>query len=279
MKAELLRVMGTDLDVVNNARVSFSKLSEWEMTCDHCNKTLSSASGLPIGNTCDLNWCTFKPTLKEGDKRLIGYLARGCTQGQWNETLNRGLDPFLTKGELDALLRSIMNMPTHWAPFANGVQATFRIKAPIPIMRQIFKHKVGTVESEVSRRYVDDEPEFFWPQWRKVGENIKQGSSDELMDDHEIDTGYAEVIRVASNLYYNMIERGVAPEQARFVLPQAMYTEAVITNSLYGWARFCIQRQDRSHAQREVADVADQVSAECSKLWPVSWQALVGTLD
>lgn len=286
MKATLLRHWGTDLDVVNNARVSFDKTSAWDMKCTHCQKITGSTEGHATGNQCDKNYCMFTPELKEADKRIIGFLARGCTSSDWDKIIQEVMTMAVpaaryekARDDLVAVLNNVKNMPSHWAPFANGVGLQFHFKAPVPIMRQVFKHKVGSVESEVSRRYVDSDPEYFTPDWRKAAPNVKQGSTAELLDDPELDAGYQEVLRVASNFYHNALQRGVPPEQARFVLPQGAYTEARISNSLYGWANFCIQRQDRNHAQREVADLADEVAAACRKHFPESWAALVPTLD
>jgi thymidylate synthase (FAD) len=228
--------------VVNNARVSFDKES-LELT--------------------------------QGDHRLIGYLARGCTQQQWENMVQELKVTGETQDIID-ILNHVKRMPEHWAPFANGVGMRFRVKAPIPNMRQLFKHKVGSVESEVSRRYVSDEPEVFYPTWRKAADNVKQGSGDTLSEEgqHRAWYDYERVVTAALNAYNNMIEDGVCPEQARFVLPQGVYTEAIISNSLYGWANVYNQRSDRKHAQGETADIADAIAERAGHLFPVSWAAL-----
>ncbi len=255
MKVELLSHWGDDLTVVNNARVSFDKESQWKWDC------------IGPGEMCGV--------LSEADQRLIGFLARGCTKGDWDHLIVDALHAARTD-QVAEILTHVKRMPEHWAPFANGVGMRFRVKAPIPIMRQLFKHKIGSVESEVSRRYVDDLPEAFVPTWRKAAENVKQGSGEDFPPDWQKDINYEYGILcdMAIGLYSNMIKQGVCPEQARFVLPQGVYTEAIISNSLYGWARVFNQRSDRGHAQREIADIADLIGAEAEKLFPVSWREL-----
>jgi len=267
MKATYLDHMGTDLTVVNNARVSFAKQSSYELD----------------------DWGVM--TLKDSDKGLIRYLARGLRTGEWDSLIGEvvstaHMGPYSEIGEI---LRAYKKLPAHWAPFANGCNVQFHLKAPFPIMRQVFKHKVGAVESEISRRYVDTAPEVFFPEWRRKAENVKQGSSDEVFEppampvtikrfDHAMEgvVDYERVVALAVAYYEHLIESGVCPEQARFVLPQGAMTEARITNSLYGWANFYNARSDVTHAQREVAYIAEQIGAEMSQLFPVSWEALTG---
>jgi len=176
----------------------------------------------------------------------------------------------------------------HWTPFGHP-QICLHMKAPVPIRTQCFKHKVGFCENEVSRRYVDDEPEFFKPDyWRKRAENKKQGSSDEqvvsLIDDYLLEwTGVSngliddyleEHYRHCDKMYRAMINNGVSPEQARLVLPQSMMTEWYWTGSLAAFARFCNLRLD-SHAQKEIQDLAKIVSDIIEPLFPISWKYLV----
>lgn len=276
MNADLIYHWGTDLDVVNNARVSFDKESEWEYVCSFCK------SKWPLQAVCEEGLCMFKHSLKNGDRRLIGYLARGCTQADWDEMIIE----LTNNGEQERIIdivKHVKRMPEHWAPFANGVGAKFRIKAPIPIMRQVFKHKIGTVESEVSRRYVSYEPEAFYPVWRHAPEgSVKQGSGCVIHDDlddpdslwWQVQETYEQSVELALASYDKLLELGVCPEQARFVLPQGVYTEAIVSNSLYGWARFYNQRSDRAHAQSEIADLADQIGGVMEKRFPASWGAL-----
>jgi thymidylate synthase (FAD) len=220
----LIDHMGSDLSVVNAARVSFAKESELEWSNEIHDYLLSHA-----------------------DTKLIDYLAKH----------------------------------NHWSPFAHAF-ATFRIKAPIFVARQLVKHQVGLAWNEVSRRYVDNEPEFFFPEtWRGRPEgSIKQGSagvitgvtSDEGVD---IDpTGMMEnAARAALNAYTWALEGGIAPEQARMILPQNMMTEWIWSGSLMAFARVCNLRLD-SHAQPETGEVAAQIATEMAELFPVSWRAL-----
>ena len=253
-----LRHMGSDLDVVNNARVSFLKTSQ-----------LDELTG----------------ELKEDDKRLIRFLARGMPETEFNVIVAElTANGYLRESEVVEALWSFRNTPTHWAPFANGNNITFHVRAPIPIMRQVFKHKIGAVESEISRRYVDEEPEFFFPKWREKAPNVKQGSGglhngtiwyeDSGFAGHSsLDSLYDMHIQASLNLYNSMIKGGVCAEQARFVLPQSMMTEAIVSHSLYGWANFFNQRTD-PHAQQEIRDLAEQLGQQIEPLFPVSWPAL-----
>jgi thymidylate synthase (FAD) len=165
----------------------------------------------------------------------------------------------------------------HWTPFAHP-QITLRIKAPIFVRTQLFKHKVGMVENEVSRRYVKDTPQFYNPEWRAAPtDGAKQGSSDFIRGEitHELDEMYMGVIKQAEYVYDQLILRGVAPEQARSVLPQGTYTEWWWTGSLSAFARIYAQRID-AHAQWEVQQYAGAISEIIAPLFPHSWKALTG---
>lgn len=222
MKAELIDFMGSDLTVVNAARVSFDKASEWEWGDD------------PIEG--------YAPVLSEKDQKLIAYLAKH----------------------------------NHWTPFSH-VMITMRETVPIFVARQRFKHMVGFTYNEVSRRYVSDEPSFYVPDsWRKAAENKKQGSSDEVFDTSPLWTqSYVEVLEKCTDLYEDMIEAGVAPEQARMVLPQSMYTSYYVTGSLAAWARAYKLRTDE-HAQKEIQDLAHQWGDIIGSIPELkySWEAL-----
>lgn len=151
--------------------------------------------------------------------------------------------------------------------------ATLRLKVPIFIARQIQRHRTFSY-NEISRRYVDTPPEFFWPdKWRKRADNVKQGSSDEEV---EFDAaGYAKsAALVALEVYERLLEEGAAPEQARMILPQNMYTEFYMTGNLRNWAHFLKLRLD-GHAQKEVQDVAQMVEEILRPLFPVSVEALM----
>lgn len=158
----------------------------------------------------------------------------------------------------------------HWSPFSHAY-LKFRVKAPVFVARQLQKHTVGLAWNEVSRRYVDSEPEFYVPDiWRAKAENVKQGSSDEAVPDISSDRINAYCLAG----YNNMLKAGVCPEQARMVLPQSMMTEWIWSGSLYAFARVCKQRLD-SHAQAETRIVAEKIALESEHVFPVSWNALM----
>lgn len=237
--------MGTDLTVVNAARVSFKKTSS---------------------------------ALKDSDSRLINFLARGCTTGDWYSLLDELFNDDLGLDEKKEVIREIKNMPTHWTPFGH-CQATLHMKIPIFVARQLAKHQVGFVINEVSRRYVSDDPEFYHPDvWRLKADNVKQGSSEDTImapmgPEHQGIDWAAEHFTKSLEVYQSFLNAGICPEQARMVLPQSMYTEWYMTGSLYGWANMYIQRSN-SHAQLETQQVAAQVDAIMKPLFPVSWDAL-----
>lgn len=232
MKVDLIDHMGSDLTVVNAARVSFDKVSS---------------------------------SLSEKDIKLISYLAKH----------------------------------NHWSPFSHAF-LQFRIKAPIFIARQLAKHQVGLSWNEVSRRYVDTEPEFYYPdKWRLKADNVKQGSSSETVSDEDAwcdMNSYQDswdgppdswphkyyirdLCKDAMHLYSTLLEEpGIAPEMARMVLPQNMYTEWYWSGSLYAFARVCQLRLDKT-SQVEVQQIARQLSAHCNTLFPHSWNALTGDID
>jgi thymidylate synthase (FAD) len=214
---EYVEHMGSDLTVVNAARVSFAKTSEWETT-ENGSRVLSKK-----------------------DQRLIRYLAEH----------------------------------NHWTPFSHP-QITLRIKAPIFVRTQMFKHKVGFTENEISRRYVTVEPEVYTPEWRAAPtDGAKQGSSDfvysPLADD--LDRMYNKAILECVEIYNKLLEDGVAPEQARSVLPQGTYTEWWWTGSLSAYARVFKQRID-AHAQWEVQQYATAIGKILEPLFPYSWSVL-----
>jgi thymidylate synthase (FAD) len=236
MHAELVDVMGNDLTVVNSARVSFDKASKFEAI--HSGHGPSS---------------TVRECLSVADTKLISYLAKH----------------------------------QHTTPFTHP-QITLRETVPIFVARQRFKHVVGFTYNEVSRRYVDSPPEFFIPDvWRSRPEgSVKQGSGAKAIDrilfeDPERgvsdfvspNEAYEGYLLIAEGLYQNMLDSGVAPEQARMVLPQSMFTSYYVTGSLAAFARAYKQRID-AHAQVEIQELAKQWDALIQPLFPVSWAAL-----
>jgi len=219
MKAEYVDHMGSDLSIVNAARVSFDKTSEWDWIDDEL-------GGYPV--------------LKAADEKLIQYLAKH----------------------------------DHWTPFAH-TSITLRMKAPVPIRTQCFKHKQGLVENEESRRYISSTPELFVPDhFRcKAEGSAKQGSA----GIHPLSDGakqaYVALCSDAIALYESFIEGGICPEQARFVLPQGVQVNWIWTGNLYAFANFYLKRTD-AHAQQEVQRLAQMVGDVIAPLFPVSWKAL-----
>ena len=178
--------------------------------------------------------------------------------------------------EKDEKLIRYLAKHNHWTPFAHP-QITLRVKAPISIRTQFFKHKQGFVENEISRRYVSYEPEFYSPAWRgKSTDGAKQGSEDFITEETRTnlyDAIYRESYETALHVYNTLIEKGIAPEQARFVLPQGMYTEWYWTGSLAAYARFYKQRKD-DHAQWEIREYASAIGKIIEPYFPVSWKHL-----
>jgi thymidylate synthase (FAD) len=178
--------------------------------------------------------------------------------------------------EKDEKLIRYLAKHNHWTPFAHP-QITLRVKAPVSIRTQFFKHKQGFVENEISRRYVSYEPEFYSPTWRgKPTDGAKQGSEDFITEETRTnlyDAIYRESYETALHVYNTLIEKGIAPEQARFVLPQGMYTEWYWTGSLAAYARFYKQRKD-DHAQWEIREYANAVGKIIEPYFPVSWKHL-----
>jgi len=195
--------MGSDLSVVNAARVSFGK-NHTEMT--------------------------------EGDTRLIKYLAKY----------------------------------KHTSPFGHAF-ASFHVKAPVFVARQLVKHKFLRW-NEISRRYVDDEPEFYQPDvWRGRSEDAKQGSEGVTYPDPDIVSFYNHT---ALRSYNELLENGVCPEQARMVLPQSTMTEWYWSGSLDAFADMCNLRR-KADTQYETTRVAECISLAMQSLFPLSWEALI----
>lgn len=203
---------------------------------------------------------------------LIRFLARGMASGDWERLLDRIDEPLTPVGkqQLATYLRSI---PCHWVPFGHP-QITLRMQAPIPIRVQCFKHKVGFVESEESRRYISSRPEVYVPEHiRAAAASVKQGSAGEHPKNaYWLSRYWTETNRMV-DLYEEAIADGVCPEQARFMLPQGCEVNWVWTGSLYAYANFYNQRSD-SHAQKEVQELAEQVNQIITPLFPVAWSAL-----
>lgn len=176
----------------------------------------------------------------------------------------------------DTKLINYLAKHDHWTPFAHTA-LKFRCSAPVPIRTQAFKHKVGMVENEESRRYIFSVPEIFVPEFfrSKPEGSIKQGSADKHPMSDEFLEDYMNQIKSALRLYEEMIYRGICPEQARFVLPQGAIVNWIWTGNLVSFANFYIKRTD-PNAQKEVALLAQSIGKQIETLFPVSWKALVG---
>lgn len=224
IEVTLLDYMGSDLSVVNAARVSFDKESDWDRS--------SHENFEKHGIVYDLK-------LTEQDTKLITYLAKH----------------------------------NHKSPF-NHAFLSFRVKAPIFVARQLVKHKF-LPWNEVSRRYVDDEPEFYFPEtYRAKAANVKQGSSNEAVKSPMMEQTVQEQTHWALMLYHKLLVAGVCAEQARMVLPQNTMTEWIWSGSLGAFADMCKLRLD-AHAQKESRDVAQLIAKEMRNLFPVSFHALI----
>lgn len=262
--------MGTDLSVVNAARTSFGKESAWV-----CADGSNDYEGMVRQSNLFNDRIPYtRAHLKQGDANLIRFLALGYTTQQWNELADQFLDPF-EPGEIQALLREVMKHPQHWAPFAHP-HATLRLSMPVFLARQFVKHQVGGVWSEESRRYVDEEPEIWLPEtWHCRPENVKQGSGEALDDftQKRATEKAKHVTRVALEAYKELLELGVAPEEARTILLLNIMTTVTWTGSLLFWSRVVNQRVD-SHAQRAAQALGKQISNVLDPLYPVSWRAL-----
>ena len=208
--------MGSDLSVVNAARVSFGKKSK-------------SLGEVGIGDDPIM-----VPVLHDTDVRLIRYLAKH----------------------------------NHKSPF-NHAFATFHVKAPVFVARQLQKHEYMPW-NEISRRYVDAEPELYEaPVWRGRSADKKQGSSGEVRSNANVHYFNNNALQ----MYKQLLDEGVAPEQARMVLPQSMMTEWYWSGSLYAFAKMCGLRL-KDDTQVETRNVAELIEDVMMDIFPNSWEAL-----
>ena len=219
---ENMEVFGNDLTVVNAARVSFNKESEFELIRDESGKTVDSK-------------------LSSCDCKLINYLAKH----------------------------------KHDSPFFHPI-LRFRIKMPIFVVREWYRHVIGFARNEVSRRYVTFTPELFVPcHLRKKDENVKQGSSEVIVENNDfLVSQMKSYCQKALSYYEELLKMNVCPEQARMILPQSMYTEFVETASLAAYARLAKLRMTKT-AQKEIQVYAGMISKHVKTFFPVSWKALL----
>jgi thymidylate synthase (FAD) len=181
--------------------------------------------------------------------------------------------------DADVKLIKYLAKHEHISPFFHP-QIQFRIKMPIFVVREWYRHTVGFSRNEVSRRYVDSLPEYWTPEPSEIRErdpNLKQGSKTSAVENAEDVYGLMEdQCKNAVNVYSSLLKKGVAPEIARSVLPQSMYTEFIETGSLAGYARLYNLRTS-SYAQKEIQDYANAIGSIISEKFPVSWRALTSS--
>jgi len=245
IQLKLLDHMGSDLTVVNAARVSFKKRSVSGELWLH-KEVAPPAGAVRVGVDHEDKDIIIWSVLSEKDKKLIRFLARH----------------------------------KHTTPFRHP-HLQFWCKAPIFLARQLGKHQIGMSWNEVSRRYVSDEPKFYIPDcWRRRPEDgIKQGSSDECAERMRdargtlIEQAYNDVLIKALNTYNDLIHADIAPEMARMVLPQSMITEWIWTGSLYAFFNVWRQRAD-AHAQKEARYFAELLDKAIPDDLRVSWETL-----
>ena len=162
----------------------------------------------------------------------------------------------------------------HWSPFSHCM-VQFRVTAPIFVARQLFKHQIGLALNEISRRYVDEDPDFDCPtEWRKRHSNKKQGSAETLPQIKQdlINLRIQNHLEESKRLYKYLIDLEVAPEQARVILPLCTNTSWIWTGSLEAWLRVCSLRI-ADDAQLESRLVAEQIGDNIQELFPISWSA------
>ena len=179
-------------------------------------------------------------------------------------------------GEKDDKLIAFLAKHNHISPFFHP-QIRLRIKMPIFLAREWFRHTIGFARNEVSRRYVDSLPEVWFPladNLRERDPKLKQGSKETpIADAEDVLHVIEEHGRVTLELYETLLQKGVAPEIARSILPQGMYTEFIETGSLAAYARLCQLRLDPG-AQREIQEYARAIETLLLPHFPVSWGAL-----
>lgn len=200
---------------------------------------------------------------KMGDDARVADVAR-VSFAKWKGKLD----------DKDIKLIDYLAKHEHTSPFRH-VMLSVRCEAPIFLARQLGKHQVGLSWNEVSRRYVDAPPEFYYPDvWRSRPDgSVKQGSGEVHKDDRELKHEYELFVSFVQGYYENMISAGVAPEMARMVLPQSMMTSWIWTGSLQAFYHIYRLRSE-GHAQKEAQDFAELLDVICSEAFPNAWEAL-----
>ena len=199
----------------------------------------SMGNDLTVVNAARVSFGKKKTKFTKGDERLINYLASH----------------------------------NHWTPFGHCT-LQYHIKAPMFVARQLGKHQVGLVWNEISRRYVDDIPDYYIPEnWRGRAEDKKQGSDEENIIQEQW-AQYSEHCEISLGIYQLMLEEGICPEQARMVLPQSTYTEWYWTGTLMAFARICNLRCTED-TQKETRELCNEIGLLARDKFPVSWKALI----
>lgn len=251
MEVTYLGHYGDDLTVVNAARVSMGRKSEYETQLVQLGGVACQAAGAVKA------WC---------ENEQDGACQCPRQEAKTIQVLK----------EKDGRLLKFLATHKHELPFAHP-HVSFHFKAPLFVARQLAKHQVGGVWSEISRRYVSGPPEFYWPKvWRKGSADIKQGSLDESIDELGIAVmqNWKRGTELhAQNAYTVALSQGVAPEQARMMLPQNVYTEWHWTGSLLFWSRVWNLRV-KPDAQQETREIVEKIGQTMSGLFPVSWAVL-----
>lgn len=250
---------GSDLSICNAARRSFNKRSEWEEYLTDKN--------------------TVGRRLKDSDKRLLQFLARGMTADDFDrflESVDKAvLDDDMGQGDGKVLVEKLWewrNTPTHDTPF-NHTFIGFEAKIPMFVARQLVKTEY-TILSEISRRYITDDIEFYEHQYRNQSKNKKQGSEGvHYNNDKWIVLSKESAVR-AVELYNKMVDDGVAIEQARGELPANLMVEWTWSGTLGAFAKMCRERLGRD-AQYESRLVAQKVYKYLKEYYPVAAPALV----
>jgi thymidylate synthase (FAD) len=269
---------GSDLGIVNAARKSFGRRSEWDDVSYSAMTSLMDTDGV---NITDYRFEGYGKSgyyrrLKPKDKRLLEFLIRGMKADDFDAFMEE-LDSHTNNCEDHQLTKELLwkwrNTPSHDTPVNHGF-FSFEVKAPIFVARHLVKHEY-LIMSEYSRRYITDDVEFYTPEvWRAKADDVKQGSSTTLGIYNENDVEVTEYTKYAMDLYNRHIDAGVAPEQARMVLPQSLMTSWTWSGTLGAFGNMCKLRLSKD-TQYETRLVAEQVYTELKKQFPVAAPMIV----
>jgi thymidylate synthase (FAD) len=233
---------------------------------------------LLVVNAARASFAKEKIKLTPDDTGLLRYLATGFRTKEWTEYLNQVKQAVRTGDDelLERLLKAYRAKAVHWAPFGHP-HVTLRLVMPVFLARQFVKHQVGGVWSEASRRYLDDKWTFYKePEWHSRPDDIKQGSGAALSEAKQtsINNLVDTHIEASLKLYNYMRTTGVAPEEAREIMPLNHMTTVVWTGSLLFWVRV-VQLRVEAHAQLAAQELGKQIAKEIQSQCPLSWNALM----